>query len=122
METRPSLLRGRAPMPGTESTLRQCFALGVAMTFVVGPAASARAQSLPRLDGSLTLDRAVDLAVAQSLRVRAAGADARTMESMRREAQAPFWPQLSGNGYLVEQRMKPNVYTSAGTTMARNYQ
>ena len=35
---------------------------------------------------------------------------------------APFWPQLSANGYYVDQRMAPNVYTSAGSTMARNYQ
>jgi outer membrane protein TolC len=44
------------------------------------------------------------------------------MDSMRREALAPFWPQLSVNGYLNEQRMAPNVYTSAGGTMAPNYQ
>ncbi|MEK7385867.1 MAG: TolC family protein, partial [candidate division NC10 bacterium] len=35
---------------------------------------------------------------------------------------APFWPQLSANGYFTDQRMAPNVYTSAGNTMARNYQ
>jgi outer membrane protein TolC len=68
------------------------------------------------------MDQAVDLALRRNLRVKAAGADARTMESMRREALAPFWPQLSANGYFVDQRMSPNVYTSAGTTMARNYQ
>jgi outer membrane protein TolC len=44
------------------------------------------------------------------------------MESMRREALAPFWPQLSVNGYFADQQMAPNVYTSAGATMARNYQ
>jgi outer membrane protein len=44
------------------------------------------------------------------------------MESMRCEALAPFWPQLSANGYFADQRMAPNVYTSAGATMARNYQ
>jgi outer membrane protein len=85
-------------------------------------AASAQAPALPRIDGPLTMDQAVDLAVQRSLRVKAAGADARTMESMRREALAPFWPQLSANGYFVDQRMAPNVYTSAGSTMARNYQ
>ena len=109
-------------MLGTESTIRRGLAFVVGMTFITGLVASTGAESLPRIDGPLTLDRAVDLAVAQSLRVRAAGADARTMESMRREAQAPFWPQLSSNGYLVDQRMSPNVYTSAGSTMARNYQ
>jgi outer membrane protein TolC len=85
-------------------------------------AASAQAQTLPRVDGPLTLDRAVELALDKNLRVKAAGADARAMESMRKEAQAPFWPQLSANGYYVDQRMAPNVYTSAGNTMARNYQ
>ena len=85
-------------------------------------AASAEAQTLPRIDGPLTLQQAVDLALQKNLRVKAAGADARAMESMRREALAPFWPQLSANGYFADQRMAPNVYTSAGNTMARNYQ
>lgn len=109
-------------MPGTELTIRCSLAAALVTTLAFALAAPAQAQSLPRVDGPLTLDRAVELALAQSLRVRAAGADSRTMDSMRREAQAPFWPQLSANGYLVDQRMSPNVYTSAGPTMARNYQ
>jgi outer membrane protein TolC len=80
------------------------------------------AQTLPRVDGALTMSQAVDLALDKSLRVKAASADASTMESMRREALAPFWPQVSANGYFVNQRLAPNVYTSAGNTMARNYQ
>ena len=80
------------------------------------------AQTLPRIDGPLTLDRAVDLAVQHNIRLKAAGADARVMDSVRREALAPFWPQASANSYVVDQRMAPNVYTSAGNTMARNYQ
>jgi len=85
-------------------------------------AAGAGAQPLPRVDGPLTLEQAVELALQKNLRVKAAGADARVMDSMRREAFAPFWPQLSANGYFADQRMAPNVYTSAGNTMARNYQ
>jgi len=85
-------------------------------------ASVARAQPLPRFDGALTVDRAVELAIEQNLRVKAADADARAMESMRKEALAPFWPQASANGYFVNQRLAPNVYTSAGPTMARNYQ
>ncbi|MEK7715922.1 MAG: TolC family protein, partial [candidate division NC10 bacterium] len=85
-------------------------------------AAGAGAQPLPRIDGPLTLEQAVELALQKTLRVKAAGADARAMDSMRRETLAPFWPQLSANGYLADQRMAPNVYTSAGNTMARNYQ
>jgi len=85
-------------------------------------ATSVQAQTLPRVDGPLTLDRAVELALDKNLRVKAVGADARGMESMRKEALAPFWPQLSANGYYADQRMAPNVYTSAGNTMARNYQ
>lgn len=81
-----------------------------------------RAESLPRLEGPLTMDDAVDVALTKSLRVKAAEADARTMESMRREALAPFLPSVSANGYFADQRMGPNVYTSAGNTMARNYQ
>lgn len=94
----------------------------LAAAALVLAAAGAGAQSLPKIDGPLTLEQAVDLALQKNLRVKAAGADARVMESMRREALAPFWPQLSANGYAVDQRMAPNVYTSAGGTMARNYQ
>jgi outer membrane protein TolC len=85
-------------------------------------AGGAVAQTLPRVEGPLTMEQAVTLAREKSLRVKAADADARAMDSMRREALAPFWPQLSANGYFNDQRMAPNVYTSAGNTMARNYQ
>ncbi len=94
----------------------------LAAAALVLAAAGAGAQPLPKIDGPLTLEQAVDLALQKNLRVKAAGADARVMESMRRESLAPFWPQLSANGYAVDQRMAPNVYTSAGGTMARNYQ
>lgn len=88
----------------------------------LAPAVPAVAQTLPRIDRAVSLDDAVDLARQHSLRVKSADADARTMESMRREALAPFWPQVSANGYFADQSMAPNVYTSAGPTMARNYQ
>ena len=107
-------------MPATD--IRQSLMIVACVLFALALGQPAGAESLPRVDGSLSVDRAVELALAHSLRVRAAGADARTMDSMRREAQAGFWPQLSANGYVVEQRMAPNVYTSAGNTMARNYQ
>ena len=109
-------------MPGTDRTFRNSLAVALvaALSLVFGTLAPA--QNLSRVDGPLTLDRAVELALAESLRVRAARADSQTMDSMRREAQASFWPQLSANGYFVNQRMAPNVYTSAGNTMARNYQ
>ena len=84
--------------------------------------AAVGAQSLPVVEGPLTIEQAVDLARQKSLRVKAADADARTMESMRKEALAPFWPQLSANGYYSSQSLAPNVFTSSGTTMARNYQ
>ena len=109
-------------MLDTEWTFRYSLAaaLVAALSLVFGT--PTQAQNLPRVDGPLTLDRAVELALAESLRVRAARADSQTMESMRREAQASFWPQLSANGYYANQSMAPNVYTSAGNTMARNYQ
>jgi outer membrane protein TolC len=94
----------------------------LAASLVLALAASTGAQPLPRVDGPLTMDQAVDLAREKSLRVKASDADSRTMDSMRREALAPFWPQASANGYFNDQRMAPNVYTSAGNTMARNYQ
>jgi len=96
------------------------IALATVVLMVFAPVAGA--QTLPRIDGALTFDQAVGLALEKSLRVKAASADARTMESMQREALAPFWPQASANGYFVNQRLAPNVYTSAGNTMARNYQ
>jgi outer membrane protein len=94
----------------------------LACGFALALAAPLGAQPLPRVDGPLTMDQAVELAREKSLRVKASDADSRTMDSMRREALAPFWPQASGNGYFNDQRMAPNVYTSAGNTMARNYQ
>ena len=97
--------------------------VGVLVSLALGAIAGmTEAQTLPRVDGALTMSQAVDLALDKSLRVKASSADASAMESMRREALAPFWPQLSANGYFVNQRMAPNVYTSAGNTMARNYQ
>lgn len=102
--------------------VRSHVAVALAVAVLLIAAAPAVAQRLPRVDGPLTVDAAVDLAVAQNLKVKAAGADARTMDSMRREALAPFWPQLAANGYFADQTMTPNVYTSAGPTMARNYQ
>jgi outer membrane protein TolC len=94
------------------------------LLLLAGAAAPAAAQPppLPRVDGPLTMEQAVDLALRQSLRVRAVQADARAMESMRREALGPFWPQLSASGYVNDQNLAPNVYSSAGTTMARNTQ
>jgi outer membrane protein len=106
-----------------ETRLARRLALG-AVTTAAGLllATAATAQPLPRIEGPLTVDQAVDLAREKNLRLKAADADARTMDSMRREALAPFWPQLSANGYFNDQRMAPNVFTSAGNTMARNYQ
>ena len=109
-------------MAGTELMVRRSLAAVVVAVLSFALANLAEAQKLARVDGPLTLDRAVELALAESLRVKAAQADSRTMDSMRREAQAPFWPQFSANGYFANQSMAPNVYTSAGTTMARNYQ
>ena len=105
----------------TEQVRSVAIALAVTIALVAATPAFAQ-PTLPRLDGPLTLDDAVERALVSSLRVKAAVADARTMDSMRREAQASFWPQLSANGYFADQRMAPNVYTSAGNTMARNYQ
>jgi len=96
--------------------------LVVGSVLLVAVGAAAQPAPLPRIEGPLTMEQAVDLAIEQNLRVKAADADARTMESMRREALAPFWPQLSANGYLSDQTLAPNVYSSAGNTMAVNTQ
>lgn len=84
--------------------------------------ARAEGQALPRVEGSLTMEQAVDLALQHSRKVKASGADQQAMDSMRREAFAGFLPQVSVNGYLVNQNMTGNIYYSAGDTMARNYQ
>ncbi len=111
-------------MAATKPGLR--YYLARVMVFLVAvlsiSATAAGAQPLPRVEGPMTMEEVVDLARQKSLRIKASAADARTGESMRREAQAAFWPQASANGYLNDQSMAPNVYTSAGTTMARNYQ
>lgn len=106
-------------MGRTERSPRVTLLLALAAVLTAAPAA---AQVLPRVDRPLSIADAVELALDKNLRVKAAGADARAMDSMRREALAPFWPQVSANAYFNDQRMAPNVYTSAGTTMARNYQ
>lgn len=105
----------------TRPAVGRCLAAIAVGLMLLGPAAAA-AQTLPRVEGPLTVEEAVDLARQKNLRVKAADADARTMDSMRKEALAPFWPQLSANGYFNDQRLAPNVFTSAGNTMARNYQ
>jgi outer membrane protein len=93
--------------------------LGVALAT---GAATAATESLPRIEGPTSMDQAVNLALEHSRRIKAAAADQRAMRSMQREATSGFFPQASANGYLVNQNMTPNIYTSAGDTMARNYQ
>jgi outer membrane protein len=111
-------------MPVTELRLigqaARFAALAVSLQLTL--AASAGAQPFPRVEGPLTMEQAVELAREKSLRVKASAADLRIVDSMRREALAPFWPQLSANGYFADQRMAPNVYSSAGNTLAKNYQ
>ena len=105
----------------TRPAVDRCLAAIAVGAMLLSPAA-APAQTLPRVEGPLTMEEAVDLARQKSLRIKAADADVRTMDSMRKEALAPFWPQLSANGYFNDQRLAPSVFTSAGNTMARNYQ
>ena len=107
---------------GIEGALHRYGVMSLTVLSLVVAPPLASAEPLPRIEGPLTVDQAVDLARAKNLRLKAADADARAMDSMRREALAPFWPQISANGYFNDQRMAPNVFTSAGNTMARNYQ
>jgi outer membrane protein TolC len=85
-------------------------------------AATAATEALPRIEGPVTMDQAVTLALEHSRKIKAAAADERAMRSMQKEATSGFFPQASANGYVVNQNMTPNIYTSAGDTMARNYQ
>lgn len=91
------------------------------MVAMAAGAAIAATDSLPRIEGPVSMDQAVNLALEHSRKIKAAAADQRAMRSMQREAAAGFYPQASANGYLVSQNMTPNIYTSAGDTMARNY-
>jgi outer membrane protein TolC len=84
--------------------------------------AHAQAESLPRIEGPIGMQQAVDLALQHSRKIKAAAADERVMTSMKREAFSGFLPQASVNGYLTTQNMGPSVYSSAGDTMARNFQ
>jgi len=85
-------------------------------------AATAGTQSLPRIEGAITMDEAVNLGLEHSRRIRVSLADQKAMRSMQNEALSGFLPQVSVNGYWANQNMTPNIYTSAGDTMARNYQ
>jgi outer membrane protein TolC len=99
---------------------RHSIALLVAGLLLWG--ARVEAQALPKIEGPLTMEQAVVLSLEHSRKVKASGADQRAMASMRGEAFAGFLPQVSANGYLVNQNMRPNVYFSAGESMARNFQ
>ena len=99
---------------------RHSIALLVAGLLLWG--ARVQAQALPKIEGPLTMEQAVVLSLEHSRKVKASGADQRAMASMRGEAFAGFLPQVSANGYLVNQNMRPNVYFSAGESMARNFQ
>ncbi len=94
----------------------------LAATLVPASRAAGAEESLPRIEGPLGMEQAVTLTLEHSRKVKASGADQRAMTSMRRESFAGFLPQVSANGYLINQNMTGNVYFSAGDTMARNFQ
>jgi outer membrane protein len=93
----------------------------LAIALAVSPPAAGAEESLPRIEGPVTMDQTVSLALEHSRKIKAAAAEQRAMRSMQREATSGFFPQASANGYLVNQNMMPNIYNSAGDTMARNY-
>ena len=110
---------------------RQCWFRGIlalifwllaAVVTALSPRLAGASEDLPQISGPIGMDQAVDLALQHSRKIKAAAADERTMASMQRESFAGFLPQASANGYLVGQRMMPNVYSSVGDTMARNFQ
>jgi len=115
----------RISCPGASSGFwwRLILAAGFLLTVLgAGPRLAGASEALPSIEGPLTMERAVELALEHSRRIKAASADERAMRSMRGEALSGFFPQLSANGYWVKQNMMPNVYSSAGDTMARNFQ
>jgi len=69
-------------MPVTErrSVLRVAGFAALASSLALTLAVSAGAQSLPRIDGSLTMEQAVELAREKSLRVKVSDADVRAMD------------------------------------------
>jgi outer membrane protein len=110
-------IRTRSPF----DWLRWMFGAWLGVALATGAAAAAT-DSLPRVEGEVTMDQAVTLALEHSRKIKASAADQRAMRSMQKEATSGFFPQASANGYVVNQNMTPNIYTSAGDTMARNYQ
>jgi outer membrane protein len=118
------LKRGHVPRrSGRGAGWRVVLAAGLLVVAVLSSPWQVKADDvLPKISGSVSMNDAVDLALQHSRKVKAAGADQRVMNSMRREAFSGFFPQVSANGYLVNQNMTQNIYNSAGDTMARNYQ
>ncbi len=94
----------------------------LASTLAPVPRAAGAGDSLPRIQGPVTMEQALALALEHSRKIKASSADQRVMASMKRENLAGFLPQVSMNGYLVNQNMTQNIYNSAGDTMARNFQ
>jgi outer membrane protein TolC len=93
--------------------------LGLAMAT---SAATAAAEPVPRIEGAITMEQAVNLGLEHSRRIKISAADQKAMRSVQKESLSGFLPQVSVNGYWANQSMTPNIYNSAGDTMARNYQ
>ena len=108
-------------MARTGATEVRSAMLAMALLFVADAGVAAQ-ETLPRIEGPLSMAQVVELALTHSRKVKAAAADQRAMRSMQGEAAAGFYPQASVNGYLTTQNMTPSVYSSAGDTMARNFQ
>jgi outer membrane protein TolC len=94
--------------------------LALALLLGGGPVASA--QTLPRIEETITMDRAVSPGLEHSRRLKASDADQDAMRSMQGEALAGFFPQVLLNGFLASQNMTPTIYSSAGDGMARSSQ
>ncbi len=118
----PQSARRRAAVssPG-KSWMVHVAVLAILAGVFASPARAGESPSLPRIEGPISMDRAVNLALDYSRKIKASAADQRAMRSMQKESASGFFPQASANGYLISQNMTPNIYTSAGDTMARNY-
>ncbi|MFB3820078.1 MAG: hypothetical protein ACE147_20670, partial [Candidatus Methylomirabilales bacterium] len=93
-------------------TSRTVCAATLFVVLAVGGWQVGAAQTLPRIQGAISMDQAVNLGLEHSRRVKVSAADQRAMRSMQREALSGFFPQVSLNGYWVNQNMTPNIYNS----------
>lgn len=73
-----------------------------------------------RIDGAISVARALQTGLANNQSIRASQADARAMGAERRATRSQTLPQISANTYL-SYGDSPNILSTAGGVMPQNY-